>query len=506
MVHKHTAAISQISNKNLLEDSTPPTSASRHRKLSADLPNSIAIFGDILSIFFGLTIGYWLRFRSGLIPQNIQFWSAGQDISGVRLIDYLPLIGVGTILLLITFSYQHLYRVQHLLRFRRVVSIVIRSAAMWLIAYMGLSLAMKFEPPISRIYVIASALTTTLTILGWRFILSWALRRSNLVEALRQRVLFLGWNTEAKRLVHAINFDEAQPYVVIGCIQNFNFNATPDTITEVRILGVINQLPEILDKEKADILVLTDLSIDTNEIVAITNLCERKMIQFKVIPSCFQILISGLTLDTVSGVPILGVEELPLERIHNRFIKRCFDIIGALVGLVVSAPVVLIFGFLIWFEEGNPVFFAQERVGRLGKVFTMYKLRSMRRGSEKTDHINQSTHRTDSRLLRVGAFIRRWNIDEIPQFWNVLIGNMSLVGPRPERSYHSNKLADEIPHYNARYSSKPGITGWAQVNGLRGDTDLTERVRYDLFYLENWNVWLDFQILVMTLVARKNAY
>lgn len=136
----------------------------------------------------------------------------------------------------------------------------------------------------------------------------------------------------------------------------------------------------------------------------------------------------------------------------------------------------------------------------------MLKLRSMKLGSDKADHLNQSTLREDPRLLRVGAFIRKWNLDEVPQFWNVLMGDMSLVGPRPERPYHSEKLSREIPHYNARLMSKPGITGWAQVNGWRGDTDLVERIRCDLYYLENWNVLLDFQIMIQTFLKRDNAY
>ena len=136
----------------------------------------------------------------------------------------------------------------------------------------------------------------------------------------------------------------------------------------------------------------------------------------------------------------------------------------------------------------------------------MFKLRSMRIEADKLDHLNQSTQRNDPRMLNVGPVMRGWNLDELPQFWNVLVGQMSLVGPRPERTYHSEKLSRIIPHYNARLMIKPGMTGWAQVNGLRGDTDLGERVRFDLFYLENWNLWLDFQIMVQTLIWRKNAY
>jgi exopolysaccharide biosynthesis polyprenyl glycosylphosphotransferase len=474
--------------------------------MKSDLSNSIAVIGDLISIFVGLCLGYWLRFRSGFIPQNIPFWSVGQDISKVTLFQYFPLIGVGTILLIITFSYQNLYKNQHLLRYRRVTSIIIRSIAIWLLTYLGVSLAMKFEPPISRVYVITSALATTVIMLLWRLILHRFLKATTAANNLRQRVVFLGWTEEAERLAQVISTDEDQPYQVIGFIKPPGIDANNYQPLTIRCVGDQSDIEDLLTKNDADILILADLSLGSNQIVALTNLCARLMIQFKVIPSYFQILISGLTLETVSGVPILGVDELPLERVHNRVIKRGTDIAGALVGLIISAPIIFVFGALIYLEDRGPIFFGQDRVGRLGKPFRMYKLRSMQRGSEKTDHLNQSTQRHDARLLKIGSLIRRWNIDEVPQFWNVLTGNMSLVGPRPERLFHSWKLADEIPHYNARYSSKPGLTGWAQVNGLRGDTDLAERVRYDLFYLENWSVWLDFQIMVMTLISRKNAY
>lgn len=498
--------MSNISQRVLVGTPTSKTPIRQHPKIQADLPNAIAIAGDFFFIFLGLCTGYWLRFRSHLIPDNIPFWSSGQDLSNVTLANYLPLLIVGTTLLLVTFSYQNLYRPQHLLHFRRVVAIVVRSSAMWLLAYLGLSLALKFEPQISRIYVAASTFTTTLAVLGWRYLFHWTIQRSDVSNRVRQRVVFLGWNNEAKRLAEAIPLDKSQPYQIVSCIPTTAKGITATPLCKVRTIGDWGQLSEILSVDKADMLILVDLTLKPNEIIAITNLCERMMVQFKIMPSVFQILISGLTLETISGIPILGVEELPLEKLHNRLLKRFIDLLGALVGLVISAPLIAVFGCLIWIEDKGEIFFSQERVGRFGGIFKMYKLRSMKMGAEKTDSLYQSTQRKDPRVLRIGNLIRHWNIDEVPQFWNVLKGDMSLVGPRPERPYHSMRLAEEIPHYNARYGSKPGMTGWAQINGLRGETDLAERVRYDLFYLENWNVWLDFQIMFLTFFLRKNAY
>jgi lipopolysaccharide/colanic/teichoic acid biosynthesis glycosyltransferase len=151
------------------------------------------------------------------------------------------------------------------------------------------------------------------------------------------------------------------------------------------------------------------------------------------------------------------------------------------------------------------VFFRQTRVGAGHRPFTLWKLRSMAPGAEATDAARQSTARDDPRLLRLGGFLRRWNLDELPQFWNVLRGDMSLVGPRPERPSHVDQLAGEIPHYLPRHLVKPGMTGWAQVNGLRGESDLTLRVQHDIYYIENWSVWLDAQIVLLTFVRWRDT-
>ena len=180
------------------------------------------------------------------------------------------------------------------------------------------------------------------------------------------------------------------------------------------------------------------------------------------------------------------------------------DVVGAVVGLMLSAPLIAIFGALVYRESPGPILYRQRRLGRNGVDFDILKIRSMKLDAEADGKVGWST-REDPRRLKVGAFMRKWNIDELPQFWNVLNGDMSLVGPRPERPELIRNFKHEIPHYNARHNAKPGITGWAQIKGLRGDTDLTERINCDLWYLENWNIFLDFQIMLMTFVKRENA-
>jgi exopolysaccharide biosynthesis polyprenyl glycosylphosphotransferase len=272
----------------------------------------------------------------------------------------------------------------------------------------------------------------------------------------------------------------------------------------VRKLGETDDVVDVLRRHEIDVVMLTDGDASTDETMALATLCEKEMIEFKVVPSCSQILLSCLRLQTVSGVPVLGVSYFPLDYPFNVLLKQLVDILGGLIGTVLSAPIIAVFAFLVRRESPGPVIYRQLRLGQHGHPFWIYKIRSMRLDAESDGRIGWSTA-SDPRRLRIGAFMRRWNIDELPQFWNVLKGDMSLVGPRPERPELIDRFKEEISHYNARHNIKPGITGWAQVNGFRGDTDLNERIRCDLFYIENWSPLLDFQIMVMTLFRHKNA-
>ncbi|MEM7386987.1 MAG: sugar transferase [Verrucomicrobiota bacterium] len=189
----------------------------------------------------------------------------------------------------------------------------------------------------------------------------------------------------------------------------------------------------------------------------------------------------------------------------NGSLKRLVDIVGGLAGLVISAPLMAVCAAIIYRESPGAVVYKQIRTGRDGQDFTIFKLRTMRLDAE-TDGKVGWTVENDPRRLKIGEFMRSYNIDEVPQFWNVLKGDMSLVGPRPERPEHIVRLRDEIPQYDERHAVKPGLTGWAQVNGWRGNTDLNERVKCDLDYIENASIVWDLKIMVKTFFNRQNAY
>jgi exopolysaccharide biosynthesis polyprenyl glycosylphosphotransferase len=458
----------------------------------------LLLLGDVGFCFLGLCAGYWVRFVSPL--RHIGLGAEAQP--GLR--EYSPLLFLGTLFLIGTYTNLNLYDSRLLLRPHRSVSVILRGTFLWFLIFLGTSLILKFQPSVSRIFVALSCITTLGVMACWRFAFYHLLSRSPWSRRIIQRVVIVGWSKDADQLAQAIHRDQNHAYEFCGTIATGNRPPSP-AATGPSALGDLAELESILELNLIDIAVVADLDLTREQIAELAQLCERKYVAFKVIASFFQIFVSNLRLQTISGVPILGVEAIPSQSLINRFIKRTTDLLGAVVGLAASAPIVLIFAYLIKRESPGPALYRQRRVGLDGKAFTIYKLRSMRPDAERETGA-QWAKPGDNRRLKVGAFLREWNLDELPQFWNVLIGNMSLVGPRPERPELIAQFEREIPHYNSRHEMRPGITGWAQVNGLRGDTSLVERIRYDLYYIENWSLWFDIQILLLTFLRRDNAY
>ncbi len=464
---------------------------------TAEFVLTIALLLDAVVIYASLCLGYWVRFSSGMIP-------LGHGGEHLIFADYFNLLAVGTSFLVGTFCYLRLYSRRIFKRFHLTAKVLIQGAIFWFFAYMAVSLILKFDPPISRAFMVSSSVCLLVMMLGWRYLLFKITHWEALAFNLRQRVLFVGWGKEADQLEKEISEDDNHPYTIVGCVpspQGRLHTRPPETVP---VLGDYQNLVGLLERRQADIVILADLYAPMGEIIGLVNLCEMEFAQFKVIPSYFQILASGLRLESISGVPVLGVGEMALDYFSNRVLKRMIDLVGALVGMAIAAPLIAIFGFLVYRESPGSIFYCQHRTGRNGKSFKMYKIRSMRLDAETAGA--QWCKENDPRRLKVGAFMRKWNIDEVPQFWNVLKGDMSLVGPRPERPELISQFKYKIPHYHARHTCLPGMTGWAQVNGWRGNTSLEERIRYDIWYVENWSVGLDFRIMMMTFLKQKNAY
>jgi len=459
----------------------------------------VLLAGDTLCVLGGLLVGYGLRYHTALGSVFI-------EVSGARLRDYLPLLLLGTAFLLGAFAHLNLYDERLLLRRYQSFNIILKGTAFWFFAYLGVSLVLKFNPPISRLFVVFACVAVLVLLYAWRSLFYGLAATPALRGRIQQRVALLGWTAEAQALAADVMGAPAHPFHLVGIVElPAPGQSRPPFPEGLPVLGGFGELPALLEQHSLDVLIAAHLDLPRAELARLVDLCERAYVELKIIPSVFQIFVSGLRLQTVGRVPVLGVEELAINKLFNRALKRGIDLAGAIIGLLLSAPVIALLVVLIKRESpGGPVFFRQPRVGTGHRIFTLYKLRSMTPGAAELDHENVSTQSGDPRLLRIGAFIRRWNLDELPQYWNVLRGDMSLVGPRPERPYHVDRLAEAIPHYLPRHLVKPGMTGWAQVNGLRGGTALEQRIQYDIYYIENWSPWLDLQILALTLVRWRN--
>jgi len=371
-----------------------------------------------------------------------------------------------------------------------------------LAAFFVISQVVRSDSPIPWTFFVCSGITIFAGVGIWRLALGHLIRHQALSSRLRRRLVVIGAGSQTLRVQKSL---EANPlFEFVGWVQALK----PNHITELQKhrLGSLHELGGILQEHQIHIAVLTESeSLQREGVMAVAKACENEHVEFKMVPHFFEILISGLRPEIIGGLPLLGVDSLPLSGFRTRVLKRAVDIIGALVGLALAVPLIVVFGTLVYCESPGPILYRQLRQGRNGRLFYILKIRSMQVNAESPGKA-QWAKPNDQRRLKIGAFIRRWNIDEVPQFWNVLIGQMSLVGPRPERPELIARFKSRIPHYQARHKCRPGITGWAQINGWRGNTDLEERIRHDIWYLENWSLWLDFRIMLQTFFRRDNAY
>ena len=458
---------------------------------------------DSFAIFGGLVLSYYIRFDvlgRALPPESFLAPIGGRGIE-----SYAESIVLGGGLLQLILLLKEAYDNKTLLRFRRSFFLLFKSLIIWAVTFAGVSLILEFDVLLSRLFVIISFSVLLVLLSVARLALQRALIKTNIAGTLRQRILFVDWTDKAARIAATALRDRWTPYELVGCAPNSSNSFTNKCPASIPVFRRYEDIKALCQRGVVDIVVLADGNRHDQDVFALARECEKAMVSFMVIPSEFQILLSGLDLTTISGVPLLGVTKLPLHNPVNWVIKRIIDICGALVGLILSAPIVLVFGLLVYRESPGPIFYSQLRVGRRGRHFRIIKIRSMKLDAEETSGARWATE-GDERTLRIGAFMRRWNIDEVPQFWNVLCGHLSLVGPRPERPELIARFREEIRHYNARHNIVPGMTGWAQVNGFRGDTDLGERIRCDIYYIENWSPLLDLQIMVMTFFRWEGAH
>ena len=312
---------------------------------------------------------------------------------------------------------------------------------------------------------------------------------------LQMVILLVGGGKEAAQYLRALEQNPYYGYHVDGYLAN-----SPNPALKATYLGPYKNLEEALCTPGLDEVVV---ALDTEEMHMIPRAlaaCDKEGLRITMVPFYNDYLPARPTIDVLGSCKLINVRQTPFDNILNAFAKRLFDILGSLLLIILTSPVMLAVAIGVKLSSPGPVIFCQKRVGLNKKEFMMYKFRSMRVNvDEKTGWSTNS----DPRKTRFGSLIRKFSLDELPQFFNVLKGDMSLVGPRPEVPYHVEHFKEEIPRYLVRQQVRPGVTGWAQVNGLRGDTDIAERIRYDIWYIENWTLALDIKIIFRTAFGGK---
>ncbi len=334
-------------------------------------------------------------------------------------------------------------------------------------------------------------LTIVLLILG-RLVHSWGRKRLQDRGIGKDRVLIVGTGDTARMIMQRIAWSPALGYDLVGIV---NGEAAGSEILGFRVLGQPEDLPDLINEYRVDEVIIAMPEKGHREMLHVISYCERGRVTIKIFPDLFQYITTHAGIDDLGGLPLLSVRDYAL-RGYLLTLKRLIDFVGATLGLIAFSPLMLLTALAIKLESPGPVFFIQPRMGLDGREFMLIKFRSMRTDAEKDGP--GWTVRNDPRQTRLGTWLRRLEVDELPNLINVWLGEMSLVGPRPEQAYYVEQFRRYVPRYMDRHREKGGMTGWAQVNGLRGDSSISERTKYDLWYSENWSILLDTKILLRT--------
>lgn len=446
------------------------------------LLNQLNVLTDGAVTFVAMLLSYWLRF---------------DVLSGDRTLSFghYVWLGVGAaLLLLVVYAVAGLYGSFRLRRFHvesgRVTALNILVA----LVVMASMYLLRFSDT-SRLTVVFFYVISTILLIGKRACLRMILRHYRAMGYNQKHVLLVGDGENAETYMEKVAADRNFGFDVIGYLANC------ESGIELPYLGTYSQLEEVLRRTQPDEVVAALPAEDGGWMAQIIQTCEKDGTKLSVVPYYTKYLSSNPQIDNANGLALINLRRIPLDNLGNAFIKRTTDILASLLLIALTSPLMLVAAIGVKLSSPGPIIFKQERVGKDKKTFYMYKFRSMKTNSSENTGWSKNE---DNRKTWFGSLIRKCSIDELPQFFNVLKGDMSLIGPRPELPFFVEQFKEEIPRYMVKHQVRPGITGWAQVNGLRGDTSIKKRIEYDLYYIENWTLAFDLRILFMTVFCMFN--
>ena len=451
---------------------------------------------DAVVIGTAYAISYWLKFLVPWADKTILHLPANMYFA------YLPLLIIAYLFLYYKFD---LYSSKRSSGRKREFFNIVKSNTIGTIAFL-VFLYMQKQADISRwmifYYYICNIFLTTLERNFVRLILRFIRRKG----FNRHYILLIGYSKAAESYIDKIILNPQWGYVIRGILDDHVERGM--VYRGVKVLGRIGNLEYILPENKLDEIAITLALNDYGNLEKIVNMCEKSGVHTQFIPDYARVISSKPYMEDIDGLPVINIRHVPLTNSLNMLAKRIVDLAGSVILIIVFSPVMLISAIAIKMTSPGPVIFAQERVGLRNRPFKMYKFRSMEMQKPSAE-AKGWTKPNDPRVTGIGKILRHTSMDELPQLFNILKGDMSIVGPRPERPQFVEKFKEEIPRYMIKHQVRPGLTGWAQVNGLRGDTSIRKRVEYDLFYIENWTITFDIKIMILTLfkgLINKNAY
>ncbi len=317
-------------------------------------------------------------------------------------------------------------------------------------------------------------------------------------------ILIIGAGEVGQNVVSTIKLNTYLGYKVIGFLDD-NMEGE---IEGIQVLGKLDDLERILSEKMVDRVIVSVAPRHYKVLEKLMRTCEKMGVRADIVPDYYRYITAHPSIELIDNIPLISVRFLPLDITYNDLFKRICDILFVVITGIIISPLLLVVALAIKLTSPGDIIYKQERIGKGGVPFQIYKFRSMSSENEYIDD-KKWTQKDDPRITKVGRFIRKTSIDELPQFYNILKGDMSLIGPRPERPYFVNKFREDVPKYMIKHHVRPGMTGWAQVNGYRGNTSIVKRIEYDIYYVENWTFLLDLKIFfktIPTLINDKNAY
>ncbi|MBM3335497.1 undecaprenyl-phosphate glucose phosphotransferase, partial [Candidatus Sumerlaeota bacterium] len=393
------------------------------------------------------------------------------------------------------------YELGHEIMSMRVLQRLVKGSLLAIAVIIAVNFFVRLSPETAYARIIAPMAF----VLGIIFLSAGRLALRRVVRYLQEkrgigskRLLVYGAGEAAREVARCIREQAHPTYRLVGFVSG-DPSLVGRQLDGAEIVGHSSALLELLGPNRIDEVILAEPTLAPDDILGLMLDCEKQMVVCRTVPNLVQTSLTEVQSDLLEGLPLYGLKETRLQRL-NAVLKRAFDFVVALLGLIVTAPFYPIIALAIRLDSPGPIFYKQKRTGLDDTRFTLYKFRSMVQDAEQQSGPVWATA-DDPRRTRVGRFLRRWNLDELPQLFNVLRGDMSLVGPRPERPYFVKQFKERLPRYMARHRVRTGLTGWAQVHGLRGQSSITERLAYDLYYIESWSFWLDLKILAMTIRA-----